>query len=91
MNTMDAREEKRMKLQNLYDPDYSGEKFPDLLTPSRVRLFFRLIQDARNNHRLSRKPMPEKLKKELAKRSKEYAEYKTYEKYYIQNEMIKAK
>lgn len=30
--------------------------------------------------------MPEKVKKELAAKSKEYAEYKTYESYYLEKE-----
>jgi hypothetical protein len=71
---------------NYFDPDHNNEKIPDFYTPSRVRLFFKVIQDQRNTHRISRKPMPEKVKNELAKKSKEYAEYKTYESYYLEKE-----
>lgn len=80
------RELKRLKLQNLYDPDYSGEEIPDFFTPSRIKLFFTMIQDVRNNNRINRKPIPKKIKKEIEEKCIEYAEYRTYQDYYMEDQ-----
>ena len=73
-------------MQNLYDPDFSGETPPDFLTPTRMKLFARLYQDMRNNNRITRKPVPAEEKKKLAEKAKEFAEYKAYERYHLQKE-----
>lgn len=48
-----------------------------------------MIQDVRNNHRISRKPMPEKVKAEFCEKSKEHSDYKTYEHEYMNREIKK--
>ena len=83
------REEKRLRTQNLYDPDFWGENPPDFLTPTRVKLYTRMYQDMRNTNRISRKPIPKKLKKELVQKAKEYADFKAYERFHLEKEQEK--
>ena len=77
------RDERRLKNVNRFDTDFTSEKF---YTPTRTRLFFRMLQDMRNNNKVTRKPMPEKVKKEFAKKAKEYNEYKVFELQHIHKE-----
>uniref|UniRef100_A0A7S3KGP4 Uncharacterized protein n=1 Tax=Euplotes crassus TaxID=5936 RepID=A0A7S3KGP4_EUPCR len=42
-----------------------------------------MYEDIRNTHRISRKPIPKKLKKELVEKAKEYADYKAFERLHI--------
>ena len=80
------REIRKMQHLNPFDTDFTGEKIPGFYTPSRIKLFFKMLEDMRNNTRISRKPMPDSLKKEFAEMNKEYSGYKTYEKYYLKKE-----
>ena len=72
------------------DPEVSGERVPDFYTPSRVRLYYKIISDLRNCNKITRKQMPENIKKELAKKAKEYGEYKAYEFNHVYNESNRA-
>ena len=80
-----------LKNQNLYDTEFTKERIPDFYTPTRTRLLFQILQDMRNDTRIQRKPMPKKVKKEFVQKSKEYHEYKVYERMYIAEEKMRKK
>ena len=82
----EMRERRRRRLTNQFEVEMKEQGIPQCLTPSRTKLFAQMMQDMRNCNRISRKPMPEELKREFEAKAKEYNEYKTYEHLYIENE-----
>ena len=67
----------------------SGEEVPPFFLPQRYKLLFKVMEDHKNSVRLGRKPMPLEVKKELARVSKEYNEFKTAEKTILDQEKVK--
>lgn len=60
-------------------PKDIGEEQPLFFLPQRTKLFLRIMQDIRNNTRISRKPMPDAVREEYVAKSKEYNMYKQAE------------
>ena len=56
-----------------------GEEQPPFFMPARYRLLVKCYQEFRNSNRFSRKPMPDDVRIEFARRSKEYQMYKHHE------------
>lgn len=67
----------------------SGEEVPPFFMPQRYKLLYRVMEDAKNSTRLGRKPMPVEVREKLAAVSKEYSEFKTAEKMYLDMERAK--
>ena len=79
---------KRANLTNaIITPRDIGEEQLPFFTPMRNKLYFKCIQDIRNNNRFVRKPIPQELKLEYARRSKEYTHYKIAERALIHQEL----
>ena len=60
-------------------PREIGEEQPPFFMPVRYRLLVKCYQESRNSNRFTRKPMPDAVRLEFAKRSKEYQQYKHHE------------
>ena len=56
-----------------------GEEQPPFFMPVRYRLLVKCLQESRNSNRFSRKPMPDAVRLEYARRAKEYNMYKHLE------------
>jgi hypothetical protein len=64
-----------------------GEEVPQLFSPQRTKLLFRMLQDNKNSTRIYRKPMPLDVKLDFAKKSKEYHAFKQVEKTDVEKEL----
>ena len=69
----------RARQGGMVTPRETGEEQPPFFMPARYKLLVKCYQEFRNSNRFSRKPMPEAVRVEFAKRSKEYQQYKHYE------------
>ena len=69
----------RSRAGGMLTPRDTGEEQPPFFMPARYRLLVKCYQEFRNSNRFSRKPMPDAVRLELAKRSKEYNMYKHHE------------
>ena len=78
-----AREKRKAAIRaragGMPTPRDTGEEQPPFFMPARYRLLVKCYQEFRNSNRFSRKPMPDAVRLELAKRSKEYQMYKHHE------------
>ena len=66
-----------------------GEEIPPFFMPQRYKLLYKLMEEHKNLNRLGRKPIPIEVKRDLAKLSKEYNEFKTAEKTLMDMEKAK--
>ena len=69
----------RARAGGMLTPRDTGEEQPPFFMPARYKLLVKCYQEFRNSNRFSRKPMPEAVRVEFARRSKEYQMYKHYE------------
>ena len=69
----------RARQGGMVTPRDTGEEQPPFFMPARYRLLVKCYQENRNSNRFSRKPMPEELRLDFARRSKEYNMYKHHE------------
>ena len=69
----------RARQGGMVTPRETGEEQPPFFMPVRYKLLVKCYQEFRNSNRFSRKPMPEAVRTEFAKRSKEYQQYKHHE------------
>lgn len=84
------RAAKRARIgMGLVTPRELGEEQPLFFQPQRTKIFFKIMQDIRNNHRISRKPMPDPVRTEFVQKSKEYHAYKLAEQRILENEYNK--
>ena len=85
-----AKERRKIMLRNRMGanqgPRELGEEQPPFFMPVRYKLFAKCFQEFRNSNRFSRKPMPEEVRLELCKRSREYNMYKHHEVQMIERE-----
>ena len=56
-----------------------NEDQPPFYMPARYKLYIKCLQEFRNSNRFSRKPMPDAVREEFVRRSKEYQAYKQCE------------
>ncbi|CDW77220.1 UNKNOWN [Stylonychia lemnae] len=77
---------KRAQIGGIPTPRDFGEDQPSFFTSPRTRLYVKLIQDYKNANRINRKPIPEEVKQELAKKSKEFFAYKHVERILLEKE-----
>ncbi len=63
----------------LLTPRDIGEEQPPFFMPARIKLLTKCYQEFRNSNRFVRKPMPDNVREEYARRSKEYNQYKNLE------------
>jgi hypothetical protein len=70
----DRRKAKQRALgtTGIITPRDTGEEQPPFFMPARYKLLVKCYQEARNSNRFSRKPIPDPVKLEFAKKSKEY-------------------
>ena len=76
-------------MQSLYDPSVTKTPIPDFFSPTRMKLFMKIIQDRWNNNHVDWKPIPKKKREEITKLASEYNEYKLAEEIFIQREAEK--
>ena len=69
----------RAKQAGVMTPRDIGEEQPPFFMPMRYRLLVKCLQESRNSNRFSRKPMPDAVRLEYARRAKEYNMYKHLE------------
>ena len=69
----------RARQGGMVTPRETGEEQPPFFMPARYKLLVKCYQEFRNSNRFSRKIMPEAVRLEFAKKSKEYQQYKHYE------------
>jgi hypothetical protein len=70
------KEAKRKAMGGIPSPKDLGEEMPPWYLPPRYKLFFKAMTENRNQTRISRKPMPDNVKAEFVKHSKEFHAYK---------------
>eukprot|EP00347_Sterkiella_histriomuscorum_P002067 403369599 len=74
------RASKRARVgMGLMTPRDIGEEQPLFFQPQRTKIYMKIMQDIRNNHRISRKPMPDQVRQEFVEKSKDYHAYKLAE------------
>ena len=78
----------RSRQGGLLTPRDTGEEQPPFFMPARYRLLVKCYQEFRNSNRFSRKPMPEAVRAEFVKRSKEYNMYKHHEVQMLEKESV---
>jgi hypothetical protein len=81
-----VRRERMEGVANIKD---TTEEIPPFFMPMRYKLLMKVMEDHKNSMRLGRKPMPVEVRTELAKVAKEYSEFKTAEKMYLDLEHSK--
>ena len=69
----------RARQGGMITPRDTGEEQPPFFMPARYKLLVKCYQEFRNSNRFSRKPMPDAVRLEFARRSKEYQQYKHHE------------
>ena len=69
-----------------YGATQEESEVPAFFLPSRYKLLAKVLNDHKNTNRITRKPLPEDIKKSLAKQAKEYNEFKVAEKILIDRE-----
>ncbi len=67
-------------------PKDIGEELPPFYMPARYKLMIKCLNEFRNSNRISRKPMPDAVREEFVRRSKEYQAYKLCEQSLIEQE-----
>jgi hypothetical protein len=73
----DMRQARRLQKINRFDDEETGEPPIEALTTNKAKLVFKMLTEAHNSHRLSRKEMPKEEKAEYIKKCKEFSLYKT--------------
>ena len=67
-------------------PKDIGEDQLSFFTPARYKLYVKCLQESRNSNRFTRKPMPDAVREEFTRRSKEYQAYKLCEQSLLEQE-----
>ena len=78
---------RRMAIGGVKSPKDTGEELPPFFLQPRYKLLYKVLSDQKNCGRIARKPMPEAVKLDFAKKSKEYHAYKVIEKAHIEKEV----
>ena len=73
------RAARRASIGGLLTPRDIGEDQPPFFMPARYKVYIKCLQEFRNSNRFTRKPMPDEVRIEFAKKSKEYQAYKQHE------------
>ena len=81
------KETRRLSMGGVKSPKDTGEELPPFFLQPRYKLLYKVMQDHKNCARVARKPIPDAVKLELAKKSKEYHAYKVIEKAHIEQEL----
>jgi hypothetical protein len=80
IESCDVKEQRRQESNiNRYDPEVTGEEPLENITNAKAKIIFKTFNEVYNNHRFSRKPMPDDIKEEYKKRCKEYSLFKMNE------------